>query len=97
MSTADIAQALRVYKIKLNVDVPDITQRGTNVAIDSAGTTITLEGFYQITSIGVSVVGTTPLVPHITAQSSSSFTVKLYNPATAAYVSGYINYDVAGY
>lgn len=97
LSTTDADQVVRLTSAKYSIDVPDLTQQANSVAVSSSGTTINLTGFYQLTSAVVTVVGATPLIPIITSQSASSFTVKLYNPATSAYDNGVINYSVSGY
>jgi len=66
-----------------------------NKAIASEGTTIDLKGFNSTPAITVTPIGSTPLVPLITAQSSSSVTIKLYNLSGNA-VSGNANITMIG-
>jgi len=52
-----------------------------NKTIAIGGTAISLSGFNATPAITVTPVGATPLIPLITAQSSSSVTIKLYSIA----------------
>jgi len=67
----------------------------SNKAIASGGTTIDLSGFHTTPAITVTPVGSTALVPLITAQSSSSVTIKLYNLSGSA-VGGNANITIIG-
>jgi len=76
-------------------NVVNLFGQEVNKTIANGGTAISLNGFNATPAITVTPVGSTPLVPIITAQSSSSITVKLYNLAGND-VGGHANINLIG-
>ncbi len=100
VQTTDTTKNVRVYECNFQMDVKDQEETGTNVAIAAGGTTITFaKSFSQTPNIQVSTVGASAFVPVITAQSSVSFTVKLWdsNAVPQAFVAGNVNWRAKGF
>ena len=87
----------RNYEFNLQMDVKDLIDRGTDVSIAAAGTTITFtKNFSQTPSIGITT-NNNPYIPYITAKSKTSFTVKLRDPSSGLDVAGSINWIAKGF
>lgn len=83
---------------KLTVDVPDITDRGTD-SISNTGTTITFERTFNVApEVTVTPTGSTLSLPLVTAITTTTFTVELYDPASpATKIAGDITWTAIGY
>ena len=87
--------SLSVAQFKTHVDVPDITQRGTNVAVPLAGVTITFPApFFTTPSVSLTTIGTG--YPRIISRTNQNFTVQVYNSNNEP-IEGVIDWLANGY
>ncbi len=89
---------VRLVSAKLVVDAPDRAIKMQNEAVSAGGRTFTLSGFSAVTSVILTVVGTSPLIPRIQDQSNlpNSFDVRLTDVAGTP-AAGNVNVRVEGY
>ncbi|MCK4522081.1 MAG: hypothetical protein KAU20_05890 [Nanoarchaeota archaeon] len=95
LTTSDTSKRIILHTLTYLGNVVNLFGHLVNQTIASGGTTFTLSGFNDIPAITVTPVGSTVLVPLITAQSSSSMTIKLYNLA-GNFVGGTCNITIIG-
>ncbi|MFH1623542.1 MAG: hypothetical protein ABID54_00110 [Pseudomonadota bacterium] len=81
LNTSDTSDRIILYGLTYLGNIVNLFGMEVNETIAIGGTSISLSGFNTTPAITVTPVGATPLVPLITAQSSSSVTVELYNLA----------------
>jgi hypothetical protein len=97
LQTSDPLKPIRLFKARYNIDVPDVEQSALNVSINAGGTSVPLNGFFKLESLIITNVGSTAKMPTVTSQDAAQFTVKLWNPQSASFEAGNINYNAKGY
>lgn len=72
---------LFIYKLILDIDVPEFVLRGREtIATASAGASFTYSSaFVTLPTLSVTVIGSTALIPIVTAESTTGATIKLKN------------------
>lgn len=97
ITTNTTANSVRVYELNLVLDVKDLIDKGTNVAVAAGGSTITFnKTFTQAPAVGITTLDN-PYTAYITAKSATSFTVKLRNQTTGLDVAGNIDWIAKGF
>ena len=87
---------LSIATFKTYVDVPDVTLRGSGVAVPAEGLTIPFSyQYYAVPSVGVTVLGTDGY-PRMISRTNTNFTIKVYNSSNVA-ISGVIDWIANGY
>jgi len=81
LATTDTSDRIILHTMTYLGNVVTLFGQAVNETIASGGTVITLNGFNATPAVTVTPVGAGLLIPLITAQSSNSVTVKLYNLA----------------
>jgi len=84
LTTTDTSKRIILYNMYFKGNVVNVYGFFENQTIAAGGTNFSITGFNSTPAITVTTKGATPLVPLITAASSSSFTVKLYNLSGSA-------------
>ena len=89
---------VRLASAKLRVDVPDVVNRGT-LSVGTGGSSVTYApGYKALPTLQVTQTGGVLAIPKITAQSTTGFTVQLFDVTNIAVaVSGTVSYTAAGY
>ena len=86
--------------LTLDVDVPDIIQKGS-ATISTAGSGIVVL-YDTVFSVAPELVtafksGSAVSIPEVISQSNTGFTVKLWDPTTSTYITGSVTWAAHGY
>ena len=81
LATTDTGDRIIIHTMTFLGNVITLFGRLVNQTVAAGGTGFPLSGFNETPAITVTSVGATPLVPLITAQSSSNATINLFNLA----------------
>jgi hypothetical protein len=84
LTTSDTSKRIILYNMYFKGNVVNVYGFFEGKTIAAGGTSFSITGFSSIPSVTVTPKGSTPLVPLVTAASSSSFTVKLFNLSGSA-------------
>ena len=95
------AGRVELSAMKIEVDLPDVIERGSVSIEDIAGATVTYNKIFKIIpELTLSVKGGAAgevLIPEVTSKSLTGFTIKLKNVGTGLYVPGTISWAAHGY
>jgi len=95
MTLVNYSGLLSVDTFKTYVDVPDVTQRDSNVAVPAEGTTITFTyPFFVPPTVSLTCTGVG--YPRIISKSNTNFEVQVYNSSDVA-IAGVIDWVATGY
>ena len=95
LTISDSSKRVILYDLNYNGNVINVFGLRENVSIASGGTSFTLQGFNNLPAITVTPIGSSPLIPLITAQSESSVTIKLFD-LSGSDVGGNCNLTIIG-
>ena len=95
------AGRVELSAMKIEVDLPDVIERGSVFIEGIAGATVTYNKIFKIIpELTLSVKGGAAgevLIPEVTSKSLTGFTIKLKNVGTGLYVPGTISWAAHGY
>ena len=86
--------------LTVDVDVPDIIQKGTATIVTAgSGIAVTYGTVFSVAPELVTAFksGSAVAIPEVISQSNTGFTVKLWNPTTSTYITGSVTWAAHGY
>lgn len=98
LGTSDTSKTPEISTLTLKIDVPDRIERGYNVSVSSAGTTITFDKEYweEPSVLPIAILNGTGITAQLVSTTTTGFTAKVLNQAGTA-VSGSINWIAKGF
>ena len=95
LATTDTTKRIILYGLEFRGNVVNVAGYLYNQAVAASGTNFTISGYLGVPAVTVTPIGATPIIPVVSGQTKTGFTVRLFNTSGTG-IAGNCNIIIMG-